>query len=283
MKTGRLPPVLRAANPCPALRPKTKLLLASVALASALVAGCGGTKPPPGPPSALQYGEDAKKAYDEAMEAFDDKNWELAKELFREVKRKYSYSRYARLAELRMADADWESDKLAEAIAGYRSFVRTHRTDAAVPYARFRIVTGLFNQVSDTILLPPAEERDQATAIEAYKELQSFLRDYPRGQFVDEAEHMLRVTTGRLVRHELYVARYYLKRDDFEATVARIQYALENFEGSDLEPEAMVLLGETYLKMKKQAEAKEAFSEVLEKHPESPFAVPARNFLKLVR
>lgn len=283
MKTGRLPPGGRAANPCPALRPKKKLLLASLALTGALLSACSPTKPPPSAPSALRYGEDAKKAYDHAMEAFDDKNWELAKELFRDVKRKYSYSRYARLAELRMADADWESDKLAEAIAGYRSFVRTHRTDAEVPYARFRIVTGLFNQVSETILLPPAEERDQATTTEAYRELRSFLRDYPRGQFVKEAEHMLRVTTGRLVRHELYVARYYLARDDFDATVARIQYALENFEGSDLDPEAMVLLGETYLKMKKRPEAREAFNAVVERYPASPFVVPARNFLDAMR
>lgn len=244
---------------------------------------CGGATQAPRKGGALQYGEDAKKAYDEAMAAFDDKNWELAKELFREVKRKYSYSRYARLAELRMADADWEADKLAEAIQGYRSFIRTHRTDAEIPYARHRIVTGLFNQVSDTILLPPAEERDQATTLEAYRELRSFLHDYPGGKFATEAEYMLKVVTGRLVRHELYVARYYLKRDNFDATVGRIQYALRTYEDSGLEPEAMVLLGETYLMMHKPSEAREVFSQMLAKYPASPFAIPAQNFLKRIQ
>lgn len=216
------------------------------------------------------------------MAAFEDKNWDLAKELFRNVRRNYAYSRYARLAELRMADADWEADKFAEAIAGYRSFVRTHRTDAEVPYARHRIVLGLFNQVSDTILLPPAEERDQATTQEAYRELRSFLFDYPEGKFAPEAAHMLKVVTGRLVRHELYVARYYLDRDNFDATVMRIQYALRTYEGSGLEPEAMVLLGETYLKMKKVSEAKQVFSQVLAEYPSSPFVVPAKNFLSFI-
>jgi outer membrane protein assembly factor BamD len=51
------------------------------------------------------------------------------------------------------------------------------------------------------------------------------------------------------VRHELYVARFYLNVGNFEAAVARAQYALRNFDGSGLEPEAMVLLGETYLKL----------------------------------
>lgn len=256
------------------------LLGASLALGPL---ACGGTASEPRTGGSFQYAEDAKRAYDEAMAAFEDKNWELAKELFREVRRKYSYSRYARLAELRMADADWEADKLAEAIAGYRTFVRTHRTDAEVPYARYRIVKGLFNQVSDTLLLPPAEERDQATTREAYRELRSFLQDYPAGKFAPEAEHMLKVVTGRLVRHELYVARYYLKRDNFEATVARVQYALRTYDASGLEPEAIVLLGETYLKMHKKAEAKEAFEQILAKYPESPFATPARNFLDELR
>jgi len=262
-----------------ALRLQTSFALLLGASLGVATLGCGGTTSEPKTGGAFRYAEDARRAYDEAMAAFEDKNWELAKELFREVRRKYSYSRYARLAELRMADADWEADKLAEAIAGYRTFVRTHRTDAEVPYARYRIVKGLFNQVSDTILLPPAEERDQATTREAYRELRSFLQDYPAGKFAPEAEHMLKVVTGRLVRHELYVARYYLKRDNFDATVARIQYALRTYDGSGLEPEAIVLLGETYLKMHKKAEAKEAFMQILAKYPESPFAIPARNFL----
>jgi outer membrane protein assembly factor BamD len=81
------------------------------------------------------------------------------------------------------------------------------------------------------------------------------------------------------VRHELYVARFYLNVGNFEAAVARAQYALRNFDGSGLEPEAMVLLGETYLKMKKNTEARETFNRVLTMYPESPFSVPARSFL----
>lgn len=264
------------------MRPHSSLALLLAACFGLLPLACSST-PAPKAGGALQYAEDAKKAYDEAMVAFEDKNWELAKELFREVKRKFAYSRYARLAELRMADADWEADKLAEAIAGYRSFVRTHRTDAEVPFARYRIVTGLYNQVSETIFLPPAEERDQATTLEAYRELRSFLHDYPGGKFAPEADYMLKVVTGRLVRHELYVARYYLKRDNFDATVMRIQYALRTYEGSDLEPEAMVLLGETYLMMHKKAEAKATLSQMLSKYPESPFATAAKNLLEKAR
>ncbi len=52
------------------------------------------------PRTALSYTADAKRAYDEAMGEFGAHNWIEAQSLFREVKRKYSYSKYAKLAEL---------------------------------------------------------------------------------------------------------------------------------------------------------------------------------------
>lgn len=249
-----------------------------LALSLGALAACGGgTAETRG---ALNYSEDAKRAYDKGMAAFDEHDWEAARVLFKEVKKKYSYSRYARLAELRLADTDVNAEKLTEAIQGYRSFVHDHRTDPEVPYARYRICKALFDQISDGgFLLPPLEERDQATNAESYRELSNFVKDFPGGVYGKQTKYMLSVVTGRLVRHELYVAQYYLKRDEFDATVSRAQYVLKTYSGSGLEPEALVLLGETYLKMHKNAEARAVFNEMLAKYPSAPFSTAAKNFL----
>ena len=53
----------------------------------------------------LDYTDNARRDYELALAAFEDKNWELANELLSEVKRKYAYSRYARLAERPVAAA----------------------------------------------------------------------------------------------------------------------------------------------------------------------------------
>ena len=228
----------------------------------------------------MNYSEDAKLAYDKAMEAFNERDWEKARVLFKEVKRKYSYSRYARLSELRLADTDVNAEKLSEGIQGYRAFVHDHRTDPEVPYARYRICKALFEQITDGgFLLPPLEERDQATSTEAYRELSTFVKDHPTGVYAKQSRYMLAVITGRLVRHELYVAKYYLKRDEFYADFTRTQYVLKTSSGSGLEPEALVLLGETYLKMHKNAEARTVFNEMLAKYPAAPFSNAAKNFL----
>jgi outer membrane protein assembly factor BamD len=229
--------------------------------------------------TAEQYQEEARVAYDEAVAAYLDEDWEIAVRLFSDVRRNFSYTRYARLAELRLADASFRQEKYAEATAAYKSFTRDYPSDPEVPYARYRVVRAQFLQSEASVFQPPLEERDLATVRGAYSSVLAFLSDYPTYHRRVELDYMLQVITGVLVRHELYVARFYLKRDEYEPAIERVNYALGHYAASGLEAEAVTLLGETYLKMRDQPKAKAAFQRVLTEYPDSPFAVPARQFL----
>src|SRR5271154_7139726 len=123
------------------MRPKSfAFCLVGLALLAPAAGGCGGE----GAKSALGYTEDAK--------------------------RKYSYSKYARMAELRIADADIEQDKLPDAIREYKEFIRAHRSETDdIAYARSKIAEATFSQIPDSFIMPAAEERDQAGVLDAYK------------------------------------------------------------------------------------------------------------------
>ena len=268
-------------------RPHALVLVVGLALAAAS-AGCEKNEPR----TALSYTADAKRAYDEATKELDSHNYIEAQALFREVKRKYHYSKYAKLAELRIADADFAQEKYAEAIRGFRQFVHDHRSDPEeVAYARSKIAEAQYMQISESFLLPTADERDQAIILDAFKELKGYVHDYPTGKNTDRIKDLLAEVTARLMRHELYVARFYLARDNFQAAVFRIQYAMRNFAGgpslrgtdeavdSGLEAEALLLLGEVYLKMKKYPEARGAFELILRDFSRSPLTAQATNYL----
>jgi outer membrane protein assembly factor BamD len=231
-----------------------------------------------GSKATLTYTEDARDAYQEAMRSYHSKSWDDARALLSEVRKLFPYSRYATLAELRLADLNFEQEKYADAVSSYREFIQNHRMDRDVEYARYRIAKSLFRDIDETFLLPPAEERDQATALEAYRELESVLRDNPRGRYLDDVRKMRDTVQGRLVRHELYVARFYLRQDLYPATIARIDHAVKAYPGSSLEPEALVLKGETLLRMNEQAKARALFQKVIDEYG-GPFAVTARKFL----
>jgi outer membrane protein assembly factor BamD len=260
---------------------KPRSVVAAAGLCLATLVGCAGEQKVTGSP--LHYSENAKRAYDEALVAYFDRDWELANQLFGEVKRKYGYSRYARLAELRLADIAYRQEKFAEAVGMYKSFVADYPNDPEVSYARYKIAKAEFVESGASILLPPLEERDLSNVRDAHVALRALIADFPDSEHAVELNYMLEVVTGLLVRHELYVARFYLNRDNFDAAVARCQYALQNYQDSGLEPEALVLLGETYLKMKETDKARSSFQLVLDKYPDSAFTVPAKHFLERMK
>jgi len=231
------------------------------------------------PVSAFDYSEKAKRDYEAAMDDFDSKNWEAARQKLAEVKRNYGYSRYARLAELRLADADYEQDKFAEATAGYKAFVHDYPNDPEIPYARYRVTMTQYDAVSASFLLPPLEERDLAYVNDAHASIRAFLNDYPNSEHAPQLAYMQSVVTGLLARHELYVARFYLGRDKFPAAIARIQYSLRSYPNSGLEPEGLVMLAEVYLKTKEREKARTVLELLLTRYPTSPFVVPAKNYL----
>jgi len=249
------------------------------------------------PKTALSYTADAKKAYEAAMVEFNSHNWIEAQTLLREVKRKYSYSKYARLAELRIADSDFEQDKFSDAIREYRQFVHDHRSDAdEVTYARSKIADAQYAQIGESLFLAAGEERDQATILDTYKELRGFVHDYPHAKETARMRRLLAEVTSRLIKHELYVARFYLNKNNFEAAITRIQYALRNFarppsnlpnsaaeDDLGLEPEALLLMGETYLKMEKWGDARDTFVSIMKRYPGSSTVVPAKNYLDFMQ
>jgi outer membrane protein assembly factor BamD len=258
---------------------------------TATVALCACEEPPK---TALGYTEDAKRAYEAALAEYNAHNWIQAQTLMREVKRKYSYSKYARLAELRIADADFEQEKYSDAIREYKDFMHAHRADADdVSYARSRVAEATYAEIPESALMPASEERDQATVVDAYKELKGYLSDYPDAKPSAHIHDLLVLVVARLVRHELYVARFYLNKDNYEAAVARTQYALHNYSlaaesaahatDSGLQAEALLLLGQTYLRMHKWTEARQAFEIIVHEHRQSPLAVQARNYLDYVQ
>jgi outer membrane protein assembly factor BamD len=258
------------------------MLRPASALLACLLVGSACAETQERPESPLQYAENAKRAYHEALEPYFDRDWEEASLMMSEVKRKYGYSRYARLAELRMADAAYHQEKYPEAVAAYKGFVHDFPNDPEVPYARYKIAKAQFEQTSPSLLLPPLEERDLAAVSDAYNTIRDFLGDYPGYKHRRELEYMFEVVTGLLVRHELYVARFYLAENNFDAAAARVKYALSNFTDSGLEAEALVLLGEIRLMLHQREQARALFRQVLAAHPASPFIVPARRFLKIL-
>jgi outer membrane protein assembly factor BamD len=231
----------------------------------------------------VTYGETARANYEKGMRELKDENYAEAIKYFSYVKSKFPFSRYATLAELRVGDTFFAQEKYLEAIDAYKLFAKFHPTHEEVlnGYVLYRICKGYVEQIpSDWFLVPPSYEKDQAATRDAMRELVNFIKSYPTSPYLEKGKELYRKCLRKLADHELYVARFYLDRDKPKAAILRLETLLHRYPDAGVDPEVMLLLGQTYLKLEQKEKARETFAGLVQKYPNDAYAAKAKLYLR---
>jgi outer membrane protein assembly factor BamD len=234
----------------------------------------------------VSYSLTAKQNYDKGVAELKDENYQEATRYFNFVRQKFPFSKFAVLAELALADTQYERGTYQEAIDSYKNFSRLHPTHEKVEdgYVAFRIGECYVREMPDDFfLVPPAYEKDQSAVRDALRELNDFLEKYPDSKYVADAKKYRRDVLRRLIDHEVYVARFYLDRDQPRAAVLRLEGALRRYPDSGREAELLVTLGETQLQLGNAQSAKQAFTRVVHEFGTAQQSRRAELFLDFIR
>ncbi len=265
------------------MQQRPRLLAAScrsalfAAALAAPIGACSSTRPD------ASYSDSARAAFDEAMEAFDDEDFLEAVKRLTTVKNKYAYSRWAALAELRIADAYYEQDKWIEAIDAYRTFAQSRPNHPDVPYALYRVGRSYYEQIpSDFFILPPVHERDPAATKDTLRALETFVDRYPENENAADARDRIRTCRRLLADQEMYVARFYLHQERPVSARGRLERVVAEYP--DLEDrwaEAALLLIGVYAdaSVGLMAEARAMAQRLIRERPTTPEAQEARDLL----
>lgn len=239
------------------------------------------------PKSASSEGKSAKgpeEDFKAGEEEAKSKNWLEAQKLFETVKTKYPFSKYAALAELRLADIKYDQDRLVEAADAYQQFVKLHPKHEQADYAAYRVALARWkNGPTDFLLFPPSFEKDQADVKSAVKAYENFLKAYPDSKYAPGARKELAEARERLADHEWYVARFYERRGRWPGVAVRMEGLLRDFPGSSREGEALLLLARAYIEMKERFRAQQALQQLIVKHPQDPRRAEAEKLLAAIR
>ncbi len=232
----------------------------------------------------LSYGEEAGSIYAKGLEKMAKDNCTEAVKLFEKIKTQYPFTSESILSELRIADCDFKQQNYAQAAVRYKDFAEKHSTHPDVDYATFRNALSTYKRIpKDWFILPPVHERDQAATKEALAKFRAFVNSYPLTKYAPEAEDYIEVCMAQLAEHELYVARYYLKKKKFEGALARAQNVIDDYEQSGLVPEAMLVMGEIYLQAGKPDQARATFMKIVADYPGTHEAKQAKKYLKALK
>lgn len=227
------------------------------------------------------YADAAEQLYERGRTNLEKKNYLDAINQFNTLRNRFPYSKYAPLAELRIGDAYFAQDSYATAVQQYRGFVQLHPTHAEVPYAEWRVAEAFYKLMpEDWWILPPAYERNLSKTRDAARELQRFVERYPDTEYSAGAKKRLARARRVLADYELYVAKFYLDRDNPRAATMRLRYLLENYSGLGLDPQALFLLARAYIELEQMPRATTALNDLITYHPSSDYADRARDYLE---
>ena len=155
-------------------------------------------------------------------QAFEEQDYRDAITYFGKLRDWYPFSKYAKLAELKIADAHYHLEEYDDAIMAYEEFEELHPKNEAIPYVIYQIGLCYYEQL-DTI------DRDQTAAKKAIATFNRLIENYPDDPYANKAQELYRLCLKSLADHDLYVGLFYYKTKHYEAALERFKAVVMNY------------------------------------------------------
>ena len=176
--------------------------------------------------------KNAEELVSEGSSAFVSGDYKTAVKAYTDLKDWYPFSKYAILAELKIADAHYHLEEYDEAILAYEAFEKMHPKNEAIPYVIYRTGLCWFNQL-DTV------DRDQTPTKNSMAQFKRLIDQYPASEYVQKAEGKIQRCVENLSGHEFYVANFYYKTKQYKSALKRYESLVANYPNSKESKEAL--------------------------------------------
>ncbi|WP_299977963.1 outer membrane protein assembly factor BamD [Desulfobacula sp.] len=176
--------------------------------------------------------KNAGELVSEGSSAFVSGDYKTAVKAYTDLKDWYPFSKYAILAELKIADSHYHLEEYDEAMIAYEEFEKMHPRNEAIPYVIYQTGLCWFNQI-DTI------DRDHTPAKNSLTQFNRLIDQHPESEYAQKAKENIKNCMENLSGHELYVANFYYKTKRYKAALKRYEYLVENYPGSKESKEAL--------------------------------------------
>lgn len=176
--------------------------------------------------------KNAVELVSDGMEAFEDGKYQKAIDSFIKLKEWYPFSKYASLAELKIAESYFFLKEYSEAVMAYEDFENLHPKNEAIPYIIYQIGNCYFEQMDSV-------DRDQSAvkrALDTYKRL---VRQFPDDMYALKARKNINECEKSLAGHELYVGIFYYKSERYKPALSRFKAVIANYPDFGLHEQAL--------------------------------------------
>lgn len=206
------------------IRPMTAILVAAMLISG----GC----------SLFKSAKDNRPANilaEDGMKAYRNGRYQKAIDNFEQLRDWYPFSKYAILAELKIADAYYEIEEFEDAAVAYEEFENLHPRNEAIPYVIYQIGRCHFDRI-DTI------DRDQSQTQRALEAFQRLIARFPKDSYALKAREHERDCYKSLAGHDLYVGKFYFKSGHYKAALGRFMSVINDYPDVGVQHEALTYI-----------------------------------------
>jgi outer membrane protein assembly factor BamD len=228
-----------------------------------LLSGCSlfGGRPDTLPP--------AGKLYEDGERELDRRRWDAARDHFRKIVERHPDSNLVPAARFLVGEAYYREEEYEKAVREFEGFMALYPAHAIADLVQYRLARSYFDNM-------PTLERDQAVTARAVLEFAKVIKQYPESRYAPDAIVKIEACRMRLAEKELWVADYYVKRQQWLAAIQRYDMILKEYARTAAVPQALFLKAEALTRLQRTDEADQTFKRLVDEYPASEWAKRAR-------
>jgi len=172
--------------------------------------------------------------------------------LFEMLEARFPFSTYAQQSILDLAFAYYDFGQKDDAIAECDRFIDLYPNHPNLDYAYYlRAISNLEKEQPffQEFLGQDISKYDVTRLKQAYNDFLLISNKFEGSKYAADAQNRLIFLRNAMANHEIYIAKYYLKRGAFVASSERAKYMLETYPGAPASKDALIVLIDSYNKL----------------------------------
>ena len=188
-------------------------------------------------------------AYKEGVKALEEGDVLFAAKKFNESEILFPQSEWASKSILMAAYSYYTQDYYYDAISELERFIKKYPKHKRLDYAHFLLAICYYEQIVD-------EKKDLEPLLNAKREFEFILNNYPDTDFALDSKFKLDLIKDVQASKEVYLGRYYLKKEKWIAAINRFRQVVEFYDTTIYVEESIHRLVEIHYRLGLVEEAK---------------------------
>ncbi|MBW6422714.1 outer membrane protein assembly factor BamD [Rhizobium sp. XQZ8] len=181
---------------------------------------------------------------------------------FDSIDKQNPFTEWGRKALVMSTFTKYRLNRNDEAIATGNRYMSQYPNSEDSAYVQYLIGLSYSKQISDVT-------QDQRMSQRTIEAMTKVVKDYPKSEYVEDAQAKIRFARDQLAGKEMQIGRYYLERKEYLAAIQRFRNVVEQYSNTNQVEESLARLTEAYYAMGIVEEAQTAAAVLGRNYPDS--------------